>query len=111
MAAAKSMIGGGKQVSMPHEARRSSKKHLRRLSIERAKNGGYSVSHQFDNAGNMGNYEPDETHAFGADDHQGLLDHVKKHMGINRKLAQAAPEGSPAEEAAESPAEEAAENA
>ena len=102
---AQSMIGGGKIVGMKHEERRASKKHLKRVSIERATNGGYSVSHDYVQ-GNGGPYVEADTYAFGADDHEGLMTHIRKHMGINRKKPK---EGSAAEEARESKAEAKAE--
>jgi len=88
--AMRSVPGGAREVSLPKEERKPKRKSLKRMSIERAANGGYSVEHHYAQDG-MGPYQDSTTHAFGADDHQALLDHVKKHLGINRKMAAAAP--------------------
>jgi hypothetical protein len=56
-------------------------KHLHRVTIERAKNGGHSVVHAFRSGGTLG-YEPDVTHVFGKQDGPALLKHLRRHLGI-----------------------------
>jgi hypothetical protein len=85
---AKSMIGGGLQVAMPREARRPKKKHLKRMTIEKAKNGGHSITHAYESGPDMP-FEPDTTHVFGKDQGAEAMKHIAKHAGL--KMAEAAP--------------------
>lgn len=80
MAKTEALPGGGHKVSASHEERKSKKKKLRRLSVQRAKNGGHTVEHEYHSNGN--GYEPPTTHVFGRGDGAGLLAHLRRHLGI-----------------------------
>jgi len=80
MAKSETLPGGGHKVSASHEDRRPKRKKLRRLSVQRAKNGGHTVEHEYHSNGN--GYEPPTTHVFGRGDGDGLLKHLRTHLGI-----------------------------
>lgn len=78
---AKAMVGGGSQVSLTKEERRPKKKHVKRLLISKAKNGGHVVEHEFESGPDMP-YEPNASHVFGADDGVKHVQHIIRHAGI-----------------------------
>lgn len=82
MAESKAIAGGGHAVSMNREERKPKKKKLHRVSIERAKNGGHTVEHSFRNGGGMGEYDAPTMHVFSKKDGPALLQHLKRHLGI-----------------------------
>jgi hypothetical protein len=49
-----------------------------RISIERAKNGGFVVNHSFDNMDRGESYRPPETHAFTS--RRSMMTHLRKHL-------------------------------
>lgn len=83
MAKTEELAGGGHKVSASNEERKSKKKKLHRLSIERAKNGGHTVEHSYRNNGlGAHEYEPPVTHVFSKKDGSELIQHLKRHLGI-----------------------------
>ncbi len=82
------MIGGGVIAGMSREERVPQRRHVRSLRIEKAKNGGHTITHEYNNDG-PGQYNPPVTHSFGPGQHKQVLDHIKKHIGINTAIAAA----------------------
>lgn len=78
---AQKMIGGGMMSGLSKSERRPAKKHLRRISVERAANGGFNISHDHVQP-QSGPYVEGENHVFSADDHAGVMNHLKKHLGL-----------------------------
>lgn len=76
------MIGGGQIVGLDRGERQPTKRHIKRMSIERSANKGHVIEHHF--AGGNGAYHEPETHTFGPGEHQKVLAHIKKHLGFNR---------------------------
>lgn len=76
------MIGGGHVVGLDRGERQPTKRHVKSMTMERAKNGGYVVTHHF--AGGNGAYHEPEQHVFGPGEHKKVMAHVQKHMGFNR---------------------------
>lgn len=81
-AVAHKMIGGGHQVTASKEDRTPTRRHVKRVSIERAANGGHVIEHHF--SGGNGVYHEPQQHVFGPGDHEKAMEHVRKHMGINK---------------------------
>jgi len=75
------MTGGGHRVSVDHGERKSKKKKLRRLSVQRAKNGGHTVEHEYHSNGN--GFEAPTQHVFGKSDGASLMQHLRRHLLIN----------------------------
>lgn len=75
------MVGGGHVASATKEERsKPAKKALKRMEIERAANGGFTMRHHFAQEGPS--YHEPEEHAFGKGDHVGVAKHLKKHLGL-----------------------------
>lgn len=62
-------------------------KKLRRMSIERADNGGVSISHDYHHNGGM--YHESTQHVFGKGDHEAAMDHIRQHLGVNKTASAA----------------------
>jgi len=56
-------------------------KEIRSIKIEKAENGGHTVTHRFQHASD-GPYREAETHVFGASEGKKLLAHVTKHLDV-----------------------------
>lgn|SRR5262245_58948884 len=80
MAHTETLPGGATKVTASHEERRPKRKKLRRLSVQRAKNGGHTVEHDYHSNGD--GYEPPTTHVFGKGEGSALIQHLRRHLGI-----------------------------
>lgn len=58
---------------------KSAPKVLRSMEIEKAENGGHTVTHRFQNS-SEGHYHESESHVFGASEGSKLMDHLKEHL-------------------------------
>lgn len=76
------VAGGAVSVGVDRASHTPVAKHIKRISVERAANGGYSVQHDYQH-GN-GQYHEPATHVFGKDEHEGVMTHIRKHLGINK---------------------------
>ncbi len=67
-------------LSQKAKPRKAGPKELRSVEIEKAENGGHTVSHRFKS--NDGPYHEPEQHVFGAAEGKKLLAHLAEHLGI-----------------------------
>ena len=89
------MIGGGHQVGMDREDRTPTRRSIRRVSVERAANGGHVVEHHFAQGG--GKYHEPEQHVFGPGEHKKVAAHLAKALGFNKMANMAKVNASKAE--------------
>jgi hypothetical protein len=61
-------------------------KKVKEVSAKRAANGGFIVTHRFDNDG-PGVYKEAEEHPFSAGDGGKVLDHIAQHLGLSKSKA------------------------
>lgn len=71
--------------------KRQSKKELRSVEIEKAENGGHTVTHRFRSV--EGPYHEPERHVFGKGEGKKLVEHLKEHLGVEMKEAEHDGEG------------------
>lgn len=62
-------------------------KKLRRMSIERASNGGLSVNHDYHHGDGM--YHDSTQHVFGKGEHEEAMAHIRQHLGVNKTASAA----------------------
>jgi hypothetical protein len=70
-------------LSARPKSRKMAPKELRSIEVEKAENGGHTVSHRF-NSGD-GPYREPESHVFGKSEGAKLMAHLKEHLSINAK--------------------------
>lgn len=63
-------------------------KEVRSIEVEKAENGGHTVTHRFQHQ-SEGPYHEAETHVFGKSEHAKLLSHLSKHLGIKAEAPDA----------------------
>ena len=70
---------------MDHNMRRraaaKAPKEIRSIEVEKAENGGHTVTHRFQH-GTDGPYHEAETHVFGKSEGSKLMVHLTEHLGI-----------------------------
>ena len=85
-------VGYAEALSSKPKPEKAGPKEIREISIEKAKNGGHTVTHRFHNNGP--GYHEAETHVFGEGQGKEMLAHVAKHMGVSKaEKAEEAAEG------------------
>lgn len=62
--------------------KKMSPKEIRSVEIEKAENGGHTVTHRFKQPSNGPYHESEGPHVFGADEGKKLVAHLVKHLGI-----------------------------
>lgn len=76
--------------SGPRPGKKAGPKQMRSLEIEKAENGGHTVTHRFQHESD-GPYHESEQHVFGASESKKLMAHLTDNLGIKA--------GAPEEEA------------
>lgn len=82
-------------ISRPSPMKKGSKE-LRSVEIEKADNGGHTVTHRFHSP--EGPYHEPETHVFGKNEGKKLVEHLQNHLGIEMQGAEAEDKGEGEEE-------------
>ena len=80
-------------VTMMAGPKQRPRKKRPNIHVEQADNGGFVVRAGH-NGGGM-DYQPPTEHVYGADEHEKVMEHVRKHMGMNRKAAASPRKGRP----------------
>jgi hypothetical protein len=57
-------------------------KEIRSVEIEKAENGGHTVTHRFKQSLDGPYHESEGPHVFGADEGKKLMEHLTKHLGV-----------------------------
>lgn len=72
------------------EAAAKAAKKVKRVSAERASNGGFIIQHHFDNSG-PGPYRESEDIPFGPEDGEKVISHLREHLGVKKAAAKPKP--------------------
>lgn len=72
--------------SKPRPGKKAGPKEIRSIEVEKAENGGHTVTHRFQHQ-SEGPYHEAETHVFGKSEGAKLLAHLTEHLGINAGAA------------------------
>jgi hypothetical protein len=67
--------------SRPKPPKKSAPKEIRSIEVEKAENGGHTVTHRFMHQ-SEGPYHEAESHVFGASEGKKLMAHLTEHLGI-----------------------------
>lgn len=83
-----------------HRARaKQAPKEIRSIEIEKAENGGHTVTHRFQHSSD-GPYHEAENHVFGQSEGSKLMSHLKEHLGIEEQEAEGDGEEKPGKKSA-----------
>jgi hypothetical protein len=78
-------IGYAEAVGNSRPPKKAGPKQIRSLEMEKAENGGHTVTHRFQHTGD-GSYHESETHVFGKSEGAKLLTHLTEHLGIGNAV-------------------------
>jgi hypothetical protein len=74
-------VGYAEALGNGNKPRKAAPKEIRSIEVEKAENGGTTVTHRFQHQ-SEGPYHESETHVFGASENKKLMSHLSEHLGI-----------------------------